>query len=474
MNFDRLKRVYLIGICGTAMASLAGLLKEKGFEVSGSDSNVYPPMSDQLKELGIPVHSSYQPENLATAKPDLVIPGNAVPRGNPEVEAMLNLRLPYLSMAEAVKEFFLRDKRSLVISGTHGKTTTSSIAAWVLESAGSSPSFLVGGVPLNFGKSFQWKERGEHFVIEGDEYDTGFMDRRPKFVSYLPDSIILNPVEFDHADLYPDQAAVEHAFWQLVKVVPGNGCIIVARDSETSFQLASRGYSKVVSFGFHPKSDYRISAERWIGGKGRFQLNGVEYAVPLFGKHNIANAAAVAVLAERVGLNQDQIREGLVTFRGVKRRMELRGEVEGVAVFDDFAHHPTAINSTLEGARLAFPNSRVWGIFEPRSWSSRRNIFQREFARAFGFANRVVIAAVHEPEKVAAEIRLDPQKLVRDIDQNGVPARYIPDKEELIQSIVQEASSGDKLILMSNGSFDGAHEKLLDALKVRFGEVKKT
>lgn len=464
MNFDRINKIYLIGICGTAMASLAGLLKERGFEVSGSDSNVYPPMSTQLQELGIRLYSGYRPENLTAASPDLVIPGNAVPRGNLELEGMLNAKFPYISMAEALKEFFLRDKNSLVVAGTHGKTTTTSIAAWMLESAGLDPSFLVGGIPLNFGNSFQWR-KGEYFLIEGDEYDTGFMDRRPKFVSYLPNVVILNEVEFDHADLYPDASAVEQAFWQLIKIIPGNGWIIVDRDSETAFQLASRGYSKVMSFGFHPESDYRISNEVWKQSKATFRLNDVEYTVPLLGRHNIANAAAAAVLGEHLGLKRDQIRKALESFRGVKRRMEMRGEVNGIAVYDDFAHHPTAIHSTLEGARLAFPESRIWGVFEPRSWSSRRNIFQTEFANAFRFADRAVIAAVHEPEKVSPEIRLDPVKLVHDIDQKGTPARYIPDREEFIRFIAAEAKPGDKMILMSNGSFDGAHEKLLDALK---------
>ncbi len=467
MNYDQLKRIYLIGICGAAMASLAGLLKEKGFEVSGSDANVYPPMSTQLQAMGIHVYSGYNAENLKSEHPDLVIPGNAVPRGNPEVEELLNLGWPYVSMAEAVKDFFLRDKRSLVIAGTHGKTTTSSIAAWMLETADRHPSFLVGGIPLNFGKSFQWNQRGDHFVIEGDEYDTGFMDRRPKFVSYLPDTVILNAVEFDHADLYSDQAAVENAFWQLIKVVPSNGRIIVNRDSETAFQLAARGYSQVISFGFHPESDFRISEETWNQGNGHFKLNDAKYTVSLFGKHNIANSAAVAVLGEQLGLQRPQIEKALSSFRGVKRRMELRGEVNDISVYDDFAHHPTAIDMTLEGARLAFPKSRIWGAFEPRSWSSRRNIFQNEFAHAFRFADRVVIAAVYEPEKIAPDIRLDPNKLVRDIDQNGTPARYIPDREEFIRHIVRGALPGDKIVLMSNGSFDGAHEKLLNALKMR-------
>jgi UDP-N-acetylmuramate: L-alanyl-gamma-D-glutamyl-meso-diaminopimelate ligase len=467
MNFDQIKRIYLIGICGTAMASLAGLLKEKGFAVSGSDSNVYPPMSTQLQKLDIQIYSGYDENNLKAAHPDLVIPGNAVPRGNPEVEALLNLRLPYISMAEAVREFFLREKRPVVIAGTHGKTTTASIAAWVLENAGKKPSFLVGGLPLNFGKSFQWETGGEHFIIEGDEYDTGFMDRRPKFVSYLPDCVVLNPVEFDHADLYPDLATVENAFWQLIKVVPGNGRIIVNRDSEAAYQLSLRGYSKVVSFGFHQESDFRISGEAWKEGKASFLLNDFEYKVRLFGKHNVSNAAAVAVLAENIGLDRAQIQEAFDKFRGVKRRMEVRGEVDGVTVFDDFAHHPTAIRSTLEGVRLAFPESRIWGVFEPRSWSSRRNVFQNEFAKAFQCADFAVIAGIHEPEKVAPEIRLDPEKLVDEIDRNGTPCRYIPDREELIRFIAQGAKSGDQLILMSNGSFDGAHEKLLDALRMR-------
>lgn len=467
MNFDRIRRVHLIGVCGTAMASLAGLLKERGYEVSGSDSNVYPPMSNQLQELRIEVCNGYHPENLRKTAPDLVIPGNAVPRGNPELEEMLNLRLPYLSMAEVLKELFLRDKRPVVVAGTHGKTTTSSFVSWVLETGGMSPSFLIGGIPLNFGRSYNWSDTSNVFVIEGDEYDTGFMDRRPKFVQYLPDMVVLNPVEFDHADLYPDLKAVEHAFWQLIKVVPSNSPVIVTRDSEMAYGLSTRGYSKVISFGYHPDSDYRIRSVEWQGDKARFELNGEEYQVRVFGKHNIANASAAVIVGKHFGMSHTQIQSALQTFQGVKRRMEMRGEIDGITVYDDFAHHPTAIASTLEGARFAFPSGRIWAIFEPRSWSSRRNVFQDEFGKAFGGADYALIAGVFEPEKVPLEIRLDPQRMISDIQKGGTSAFYIPAQSNMLDYIANEARSGDKLILMSNGSFDGLHDKILDALRNR-------
>ncbi len=464
MNYDKIRKVYLIGICGTAMASLAGLLKERGLDVCGSDANVYPPMSIQLRELGIHVYNGYEADNLRRAKPDLVIPGNAVPRGNPEVETLLNQRLPYISMAEAVREFFLREKHPIVIAGTHGKTTTSSLAAWLLQSAELQPSYLIGGIPLNFGKSFQWEHGGKYFVIEGDEYDTGFMDRRPKFVQYLPEIVILNPVEYDHADIYPDFASVENAFWQLVKVVPANGQIIVNRDSDAAYRLATRGYSKVLTFGFHPDSMFRISGEHWAGGIASFQLNGNSYSIHVYGRHNLANAAATVILGEQLGLNTDQIRMALGTFTGVKRRMELRGEINGIAVFDDFAHHPTAISATLEGARLAFPDARIWAIFEPRSWSSRRNIFQDEFARAFRHADLAVIAGIYEPEKLSPEVRLDPEKLVAEMNRNGTKSYYISENQEIVEFVAKNAKMNDRLIVMSNGSFDGIHDRILERL----------
>lgn len=467
MNFDRIRRIHLIGICGTAMASLAGLLKEKGYEVSGSDSNVYPPMSCQLQELRIDVSIGYRPENLRKTAPDLVIPGNAVPRGNPELEEMLNLRLPYLSMAEALRELFLRDKRSIVIAGTHGKTTTSSLVSWVLESGGMSPSFLIGGIPLNFGRSYNWNKDSNVFVIEGDEYDTGFMDRRPKFVQYLPDMVVLNPVEFDHADLYPDLKAVENAFWQLIKVVPSNSPVIVSRDSEVAYGLAKRGYSNVISFGYHPASDYRISSVQWQGDTAQYQLNEETYQIQVFGKHNIANASAAAIVGKHLGMSFNQIQTALQTFQGVKRRMEIRGEIDGIAVYDDFAHHPTAIASTLEGARLAFPLGKIWAIFEPRSWSSRRNVFQVEFGKAFRDADYALIAGIFEPEKVPIEIRLDPQRMISDIQKEGTAAFYVPEQSNMLDVIVNQTRPGDKVILMSNGSFDGLHDKILDALRNR-------
>ncbi|MCI0417450.1 UDP-N-acetylmuramate:L-alanyl-gamma-D-glutamyl-meso-diaminopimelate ligase [bacterium] len=459
-----IKRIYLIGICGTAMASLAGLLKQKGYDVCGSDANVYPPMSTQLEEQGIRLYHGYHAQNLSDANPDLVIPGNAVPRGNAEVEEMLNRRFPYISMAEALRKFFLKDKSSIVIAGTHGKTTTASMAAWLLESSNLNPSFLIGGISNNFGKSFHWNSSGRHFVIEGDEYDTGFMDRRPKLVQYLPEIVILNAVEYDHADLYPDFASVENAFWQFIKVIPGNGKILVSRDSGAAYQLAKRGYSEVLTFGFHPDSDFCIRDEQWNSFVVSFRLNDCRYEMRIFGRHNVVNAAGVAVLGLTLGLSEDQIQQAFHSFQGVRRRMELRGEAGGVAVYDDFAHHPTAIRTTLEGVRLAFPHARIWAIFEPRSWSSRRNVFQDAFSKSFDHADVAVIASIFEPEKVPEGQRLDPHALVDDIQAAGTGARYIEDRQELIAFVSSEAKPGDKLILMSNGSFDGLHDKLLTEL----------
>jgi UDP-N-acetylmuramate: L-alanyl-gamma-D-glutamyl-meso-diaminopimelate ligase len=462
---DQIRKIYLIGICGTAMTSMAGLLKQKGFEVCGSDAHMYPPMSTQLASMGVRLYDSYDPSNLRQAKPDLVIPGNAIPRGNAELEEMLNLRLPYMSMPEAVKEFFLQEKHSIVVAGTHGKTTTSTLAAWLLQSAGLQPSFLVGGLPLNFEQSYQWNSTGDHFVIEGDEYDTGFMDRRPKFVSYMPQTVLLNPVEFDHADIYPDLDAVENAFWQMIKIIPSNGTIIVCRDSETAYRLAKKGYSRVTSFGFHPDSDYRIHLQRWNSGTASFRLNEERFELRAFGQHNVANGAGVAVLAKVLEIPTSEIQRAFHSFQGVKRRMELRGERNGISVYDDFAHHPTAIHSTLEGVRAAFPDARIFGIFEPRSWTSRRNVFQKEFGKCFRAADFALIAPVFEPEKLPVEVRLNPAQLIEDIQSNGTPAHYFESNEDLTEYVLRNAKTGDKLILMSNGAFDGIHEKILAGLK---------
>jgi UDP-N-acetylmuramate: L-alanyl-gamma-D-glutamyl-meso-diaminopimelate ligase len=466
MNLKRIKKVYLIGICGTAMASLAGLLKQALYHVSGSDSDAYPPMSTQLENLGVKVYSNYRPENLHEARPELVIVGNAIPRGNPELEEMLNMDLPYYSMPQALQEFFLRDRHSIVVAGTHGKSTTASMAAWMLERGQLKPSFLVGAVPLNFGQSFQLrKKRKNYFVIEGDEYDASFSDRRPKLVHYLPRTVILNAVEHDHADIYPTLAAVEEAFWQFIKIVPSHGRIIVNRDSEVAYKLARRGYSQVISFGFHPESDFRITDEKWMDGVGHFKLNGVDYRIRGFGRHNIANSSAVAILGTLCEIPARRILKALWEFQGVKRRMELRGEVNGIAVYDDFAHHPTAIALTLEGVRLAFPKSRIWAVFEPRSWSSRRNIFHDDFARSFASADRAILAGVFQPEKLPPEVRLDADRLAADITRNGTPCAYMPDQQQIIDTVVGEARPGDKLILMSNGSFDGLHDKILAGLQ---------
>jgi UDP-N-acetylmuramate: L-alanyl-gamma-D-glutamyl-meso-diaminopimelate ligase len=467
LNFESIRRIHLIGVCGTAMAPLAGLLKQKGYDVSGSDEHMYPPMSTQLDRIGIRLYSGYAPGNLHDAKPDLVIPGNAIPRGNPELEEMLNMRFWYTSMTEAIKELFLREKQSIVVAGTHGKTTTSCLASWLLHNAGMNPSFLLGGLPRNFDRSYQWNPDGECFVIEGDEYDTGFMDRRPKFVNYLPEYVLLNPVEYDHADVYPDLASIENAFWQMIKIIPSNGTIIVNRDSETAFRLAKKGYSRIASYGFHPESDYRLSVERWEDGTAHFHFMDESFRLKTFGKHNLSNAAAVAILGKVLGLSSDKIQRGFDSFEGVRRRMELRGEVSGISVYDDFAHHPTAIRSTLEGVRTNFPKSRIWGVFEPRSWSSRRNVFQKEFGESFRAADLALIAPVFEPEKLPENVRLNPEQLVEDIRKNGTSAEYFDTNERLLQYILNNAQEGDQLILMSNGSFDGIHENILNGLKSR-------
>jgi UDP-N-acetylmuramate: L-alanyl-gamma-D-glutamyl-meso-diaminopimelate ligase len=468
MNSDHsVRRIHLIGICGTAMASLAGMLQTRGYEVTGSDQNVYPPMSTFLEKLGIRVFQGFSEDHFSP-QPDLVVIGNVVSRGNPEVEHTLNEKIRYASMAEVLKEFFIRGRRSIVVSGTHGKTTTTSLLVWLLAFAGLDPGFLVGGIAENFGSSFKIGST-DLFIIEGDEYDTAFFDKGPKFLHYLPERVILNNCEFDHADIYPDFEAVKLSFRRLINIIPSQGRLFAFWDDPVVRDLSSKAFCPVESFGLLSDARWSARSIEFEESKTRFealrdgQLLG-EFEMPLAGSFNVKNCLAAMACVHDLGVSVESIARGLREFKNVKRRLEIRGQVEGITVLDDFAHHPTAIHETLVAVRARYPQSRIWAIFEPRSATSRRNVFQKEFAQCFGKADRVVLCSLFAPERLQASERLDVSQVTDELNAQGIHAIQCPSADEIVRRIATELKPGDKVVIMSNGGFDGIHQKLIDAI----------
>jgi UDP-N-acetylmuramate: L-alanyl-gamma-D-glutamyl-meso-diaminopimelate ligase len=463
---------HLIGICGTAMASLAAMLQARGHHVRGSDENVYPPMSTMLASLGITVLQGYRAEHLTPA-PECVVVGNAIPRGNPEVETTLNRKILYRSLPEVLKEEFIRDRRSLVVAGTHGKTTTTSLAAWVMDQGGLDPSFLVGGVVQNFGASSR-VTGSEYFIIEGDEYDTAYFDKGPKFMHYLPELAIVNNIEFDHADIYKDVDAVKLAFRRFMNIVPGDGRLIAGWDSplvrEVIASMGQRLYTQVETFGTCEDAGWQARDVDCSGELTRFRLfrEGLlwgEFQTPLIGEFNVRNCLAVIIAADAWGIAREKIAAALETFKSVRRRCEVRGEVNGIIVIDDFAHHPTAVRETLAALRMKY-SGRLIAVFEPRSWSSRLAVFQEEYANAFTPADYVIVSGVFDTHKATEKGNvLDTAKLIGDIAAQDKPAFAISDVDEIVERLSSELRSGDVVAIMSNGGFGGIHEKLLAALE---------
>jgi UDP-N-acetylmuramate: L-alanyl-gamma-D-glutamyl-meso-diaminopimelate ligase len=461
--------VYLIGICGTAMATLAAMLKHKGFIVRGSDADVYPPMSDFLAAENIPAFSGYRAEQI-TGDIDFVVVGNAISRGNVELEEVLDRKIRYCSLPDAIREHFLWGSRSVVIAGTHGKTTTTALCGWVLAHGGADPSVFAGGIVRNFGAggSSYRIGAGRDFVIEGDEYDSAFFDKTAKFLKYLPDIAVVNNVEFDHADIYADFEAVALAFRRLVNLVPRKGLLLVGADSEGARALVERAVSRVQTFGTGDDVEWQAHDITAIpdGSSFRVRRHGSpfgEFEVPLVGTHNVRNATAAVAVATEAGISVPRIAEGLKSFAGVKRRLEVVGVADGVTVYDDFAHHPTAVAETVAGLRAAHPSARIWAVFEPRSASSCRRVFQDAFARAFDGANEVVLAPVFRSKLPESE-RLSTDQLVSDLRCRGVSARTTASIDEIVETIARERHAGDLVVLMSNGGFGGIHQKLLHAL----------
>jgi UDP-N-acetylmuramate: L-alanyl-gamma-D-glutamyl-meso-diaminopimelate ligase len=466
------KHYHLIGICGTAMASLAGMLVEQGHKVTGSDENVYPPMSHELERLMIPVAEGYRPENLAD-RPDVIVVGNAITRGNPELERVLNEKLYYTSMAAVVKENFIRGHHSVVVAGTHGKTTTTSLMAWAMERAGANPSFLIGGVAENFRASFRITD-GEYFVIEGDEYDTAYFDKGPKFMHYLPDTVILNNVEFDHADIYRDLEAVRFAFSRLINLIPGRGNLIAGWDSQVVRELSRRALCPVNSFGIDEGARWRAVDIDFAGEETRFTVlvEGREfgrYRTPLAGEFNVRNCLAVIAAAEALGFDRRLVAEALAEFKSVKRRMQVRGEVRGITVIDDFAHHPTAVEGTIEAARAKYPGRRVIAVFEPRSFTAQIKSFQQPFEDALARADAAIIAGLFHPERYTAETAISPTEMVEHLRGRGREAEFIASADDIVTHLAPRLGHGDVVVIMSNGSFGGIHDKLLRAIEKRPG-----
>jgi UDP-N-acetylmuramate: L-alanyl-gamma-D-glutamyl-meso-diaminopimelate ligase len=450
------------------MASLGGLLQLEGHRITGSDKAAYPPMSDLLRELGIPVMEPYAEANLTPA-PDLVVIGNALSRGNPEVERVLDERIPFTSMAALLREEFLKGRESLVVAGTHGKTTTTSMLAWIYQTAsrsqpGVEPSFLIGGVAENFGTGFQLRST-RTFIVEGDEYDTAFFDKGPKFLHYFPDALILTHVEFDHADIYADLAAVKTAFKRLVNMVPRRGLIIAYDANANVTECIEHALCRVERYGFSENAAWQIRDLRFADGVSRWRVwhEGAAWAeleMHLAGEHNALNATAAAALAFGCGITKDAIIEALKTFKSVKRRLEVRAEIGGITVIEDFAHHPTAIRETLRALRAVYPNARLWAVLEPRSNTLRRKVLEADLIASLRMADRVVLAGIYQQQRIPDAERLHPEDVVHALNSAGTPAELLEDADAIVAGVAPELASGDVVAILSNGGFDGIYEKL--------------
>ncbi|HET9305887.1 MAG TPA: UDP-N-acetylmuramate:L-alanyl-gamma-D-glutamyl-meso-diaminopimelate ligase [Candidatus Sulfotelmatobacter sp.] len=462
--------IHLIGICGTAMASLAGMLKQRGFRVTGSDAAAYPPMSNFLHDLGIQVAQPFDAKNL-DPRPDLVVVGNAMSRGNVELEHVLDQRIPFCSLPQLLHDEFLRDKEVLVVAGTHGKTTTTSMLSWIFHSAGADPSFLIGGIAENFGSSFHLGA-GKHFILEGDEYDTAFFDKGPKFLHYFPDAIILTSVEFDHADIYKDLDAVETAFRRLVNLIPRRGRIVAwdgslgdAPQSPSLERCLAKAFCPVERYGSGARANWKITNLRLEPGRTTWSVlhndqPWVDLEFALAGEYNVWNATAAAALAFSCGISKEAIATALKTFKSVKRRLEVKAQVNGITIIDDFAHHPTAIAGTLKALRARYAGARLWAILEPRSNTLRRRILQSDLARSLAQADEVIVAGVFRSEAVPENERLELPALAAEIAQNGRRARLLNDADAIVETIAPELRSGDVIAILSNGGFGGIYEKL--------------
>ena len=468
-----MKHIHMIGIGGSAMAPLAGMLRERGYKVTGSDAGVYPPASTLLESLAIPFDTPFDADHLTPA-PDLIVVGNAISRGNVEVEEMLDRKLPHRSLPEILEEEFLPGKHSIVVTGTHGKTTTTAMLAWIFHAAGKHPNFLVGGVAENFGKSYGLGG-GPEFILEGDEYDSAYWDKAAKFFHYQPDDLIITSLEFDHADIYADFDAYQLAFKRLVNLVPRAGRTVIWGDpaaGEPLRKAVEKAFCPVIRYGFEKGNDWTATNVAVEGDGMHFQVSYknepyAEVHLSATGRHNVLNALAALIVAQGRGIRRESIQKALATFQSVKRRMDVKGEIDNILVVDDFAHHPTAIRVTIDAARLRWPGRRLWAVLEPRSNSMRRRVFQEALPEALALGDRVVLGAVHRAGQLADEMRLDPETVASSVRHLGKDARVLPSADAIADFLAAESRPGDLLLIMSNGSFDGLCEKLLSRLPKR-------
>ena len=445
------------------MASVAAALQERGFKVSGSDENVYPPMSTFLQKKGITLKQGYRAENVPVDA-DVVVIGNVMKRGNPEVEAVLNRKLFYLSLPEVLKNYFLRGRHNLVVTGTHGKTTTTALLAWIMEKAGRKPGYLIGGIPKNFGEGARLND-SKYFVIEGDEYDTAFFDKRSKFVHYLPELVIVNNIEFDHADIFKDLDEIKLSFRRLLNIVPQNGMVILNGDDSNCVEVARNCLAQMIEVGFSKNCAQRIREVAYSPESSKFKLGEDVFEIPLIGEFNVRNAAMAATAARFYDVPKTKIDSAFKSFSGIARRLELRGEARGVKVIDDFGHHPTAIVQTLQALRNRYRRHRLWAVFEPRSNTTRRAVFQQQLPDAFQFADGLFISQVARLEQIPEDERLKPERVVAAIAKTGRPAFYERNADAIVDRIVPMLRPKDVVVVFSNGGFDNIHEKLLGRLR---------
>ena len=473
---ERGRHIHLIAICGVGMASLAGLLQSRGYVVSGSDEGIYPPMSTYLAGLGIQVFSGYTEDHLKR-RPDLVIVGNAVSQNNSEVQGLLKLGIPYISLPQALRRFLIGSKKSLVVTGTHGKTTVTSLIVWVLTRAGLDPSFFIGGIPVNFDGGFE-VGNGPWVVVEGDEYDSAYFDKGPKFLHYEPQMVILTSLEFDHGDIYRDLDHMKGAFRRLLEIVPPSGTLLVCNRYPAAKEVSRAARCPVIFYGDGEPSGWvanniRVESHRMLFEPCYKTRSEGVIELSLIGRHNGENALGAYAMARELGIRPEVIREAMATFAGVRRRQELKGEVDGITIIDDFAHHPTAVKETIAAVRWAYPGRRVWAVFEPRSQTSRRRIFAREFSQALASADRIIVAGLYRPEKIPEGERLSPAALVEEIGRlcEDDRAVFIERADEIASYVAEHSKSGDLILVMSNGSFDRVLEKILGLLEARLSAL---
>ena len=465
LNKHKNEHFHFIGICGTAMGSVAAALQNRGYTITGSDQNVYPPMSDFLIKNNINVSVGHDENNIPD-KVDLVVIGNAMSRGNVEVESVLNRKIPYTSLPELIKRYFLQGKRNIVITGTHGKTTTSSIIAHLLNDNGLNPNLMIGGIPLDIGEGGRFTE-SEFFVIEGDEYDTAFFDKRSKFVHYMPEIVVVNNIEFDHADIFNNIEEIKLSFKRMLNIVPENGIVFVNGDDNNAVEVTENCRAPVIKVGANDDCDFKIENLNLESFNSSFSIKDNSYQLPMDGEFNVRNAAMAIAVSDFLNIDQQNIIESVSKFSGIARRQELRGEEKNVKVIDDFGHHPTAIAATIGALKQRYPDSKIWAIFEPRSNTSRRNLLQSELEDSLSQADGVFISEVPNPEKVPDGELLDVESVIENLSSKGKEAFIGLSSDDIVNKLIPLTSSGDTIVVLSNGGFGGIHEKLLEALKVK-------